>query len=432
MLPAFLALPLEHLTLLHLVADEVSARGLPAYLVGGVPRDLLLGRKSTDFDIVVVSNAIPLARALARKHGGKVTVHEKFGTAVWIRPILEKTIFDTENPNIEYRISNIDLITARRETYAHPAALPDVTPSTLDDDLQRRDFTINTLAIRLDGDHFGELYDPYHGAADIKAGIIRVLHAGSFLDDPTRVFRAVRYEQRYGFTIAPETLALVPAARGQVAALSAERVRHELDLMLDEPNAASMLARLDALEMLKAVEKSLPWGETLRERLETGLSAPAAPDWDLTLRYAGVPLRQVLGYSLWLLDLSLAEIDAVQTRLAFPSAVLESVRAAARLLVDISALSGAAPSKWVERLRGVPLTAIYTVFLVSGEQAFETYATHWQHIHPRTNGETLKALGLPPGPGYKKILLRLHNAWLDGEVTTAEQENVLLQKLLTT
>lgn len=429
MLSIFLALPPEHLTLLHLVADEAAARGLPAYLVGGVPRDLLLGRKSTDFDIVVVGNAIPLARALARKHGGKMTVHEKFGTAT-----LEISEQRIESRDTAHRTPHaaLDLITARRETYAHPAALPDVTPSTLDDDLQRRDFTINTLAIRLDGAYFGELYDPYNGADDIARGIIRVLHVGSFLDDPTRIFRAVRYEQRYGFTIVPETLALVPAARPQVAALSAERVRHELDLILDEENAPSMLARLDALEMLKAVEKSLPWGETLRERLETGLLAPAAPDWDLTLRYAGVPFRQVLGYSLWLLDLSSAEIDAVQVRLAFPSAVLESVRAAARLRVDIPALSGAAPSKWVERLRGVPLTAIYAVFLVSGEQALETYATHWQHIHPTTNGETLKALGLPPGPGYKKILLRLHNAWLDGEVTTAEQESALLQKLLAT
>jgi tRNA nucleotidyltransferase (CCA-adding enzyme) len=296
--------------------------------------------------------------------------------------------------------------------------------------LQRRDFTINTLAIRLDGTYFGELYDPFNGAADIKAGIIRVLHAGSFLDDPTRIFRAVRYEQRYGFTIAPETLVLIPAARGQVAALSAERVRHEFDLMLEESNAASMLARLDELEMLKAVEKSLPWGENLRERLETCLSVPAAPEWNLALRYAGIPFRQVLGYSLWLLDLSLAEIDAIQTRLAFPSAVLESVRAAARLRADLAALSGSVPSKWVERLRGVPLAAIYAVFLVSGEKALETYASHWQHIHPKTNGETLKALGLPPGPAYKKILLRLHHAWLDGEVTSAEQENALLEKLL--
>ena len=430
MLSAFLALPPEHLTLLRLVADEAAARGLPAYLVGGVPRDLLLGRKSTDFDIVVVGNAIPFARALARKHGGRATVHEKFGTAVWIRPILDDSIFDAEKPNIEYRISNIDLISARRETYAHPAALPDVTPSTLDDDLQRRDFTINTLAIRLDGEHFAELYDPFNGAADIAAGIIRVLHSGSFLDDPTRIFRAVRYEQRYGFTIAPETLALVPAAQTQVAVLSAERVRHELDLVLEEPNAASMLARLEALGILKAVEKALPWGQDLRERLEAGLSASAAPEWDLTLRYAGVPFKHVLGFSLWLLDLSPAEIDAIQARLAFPSAVLESVRAAARLRVDLPALSESAPSKWVERLRGVPLTAIYAVFLVSGEKALETYASHWQHIHPQTNGETLKVLGLPPGPAYKKILQRLHNAWLDGEVTSAEQENILLQKLL--
>lgn len=428
MLPAFLALPPEKLTLLHLAADEAAARGLPAYLVGGVPRDLLIGRKSTDFDIVVVGNAIPLARALARKYGGKVTTHEKFGTAT-----LENREKREESSDYSLfsALYSLDFITARRETYAHPAALPDVTPSTLEDDLRRRDFTINTLAIRLDGEHFGELYDPHNGAADITAGVIRVLHAGSFLDDPTRIFRAVRYEQRYGFKIAPETLALVTAARAVVADLSAERVRHEFDLIFEEENATLMLARLAELDMLKAVENALPWGDDLRERLDTGLAAPVAPDWDLTLRYAGVTFQQILGYSLWLLDIAPAEIDTIQARLAFPSAVLECVRAAARLRLDVPALRGFAPSKWVARLRGVPLTAIYAVYLVSGEQALETYATHWQHIHPKTNGETLKALGLPPGPAYKKILLRLHNAWLDGEVTSAEQEKALLQKLLT-
>lgn len=434
MLPAFLALPPEQLTLLRLVADEASVRGVAAYLVGGVVRDLLLGRPGLDFDIVVVGDAVALARALAKKHGGKVTAHPRFGTGTWNleKTILDHSILDIEDPKLKYLISNIDLITARRETYAQPAALPDVTPSTLEDDLARRDFTINTLAIRLDGTHFGTLYDLHHGADDIARGIIRVLHPASFLDDPTRIFRAVRYAQRYGFAIAPETLALVPAALPTVAALSAERVRHEFDLIFDEPNPAQILAQLDELGMLKAVENVLPWGMDLRERLAAGLSAQPGPEWDLTLRYAGIPFRWVVGYCLWLLDLSPPAIEAAQTRLTFPLSVLTSLREAARLRVDLPALSGAAPSKWVERLRGVPLSAIYVVYLTSHEPALQTYAAQWQHIHPHTDGDTLKALGLPPGPTYKKILLRLHAAWLDGEVTSAQQEKALLEKLLAT
>ena len=428
MLPAFIALPPEQLTLLRLVADEAAARGVAAYLVGGVVRDLLLGRPGLDFDIVVVGDAVALARALAKKHGGKVTAHPRFGTGTWK---FDGGPWTVDGQSLRITHYALDFITARRETYSQPAALPDVIPSTLEDDLRRRDFTINTLAVRLDGAHFGALYDLHNGADDIARRSIRVLHDASFLDDPTRMFRAVRYEQRYGFTIAPETLAFIPAARPHIAELSAERVRHEFDLIFDEAQAASMLARLDELGLLKAVENVLPWSVDLRERLSSGLLAEPGPDWDLTLRYAGARFRQVLGYCLWLLDLSPSEIDAAQTRLIFPLAVLTSLREAARLRVDLPHFSGAAPSKWVERLRGVPLTAIYAVYLVSGIDALETYAVHWQHIHPKTDGNALNALGLPPGPAYKKILLRLRAAWLDGEVASAEQEKMLLEKLLT-
>lgn len=439
MLPSFLALPPEELAFLHLIADEASTRNLPVFIVGGFVRDLLLGHPGLDFDVVVVGDAVALARALAKKHGGKVTAHPRFGTARWTTDRGRWTVDGGLQPGI-------DLITARRETYAKPGALPDVTPSTIEDDIRRRDFTINTLALRLDGGHFGELVDLYNGAADIASKTIRVLHPASFLDDPTRMFRAVRYEQRYGFAIVPETLDLIPSMRPLVAQLSAERMRHELDLVFDEPRAASMLARLDELGLLKAIDNALPWGADLRERLEAGLVADPGPEWDLSLRYAGIPFpptgtsRWIVGYCLWLLDLTPTEIEAVQARLSFPLTVLNPVRAAARLRADLPALSGATtpgsggarPSKWTQRLGGVPLAAIYAVFLVSGEQALETYASQWQHIHPKTDGETLKALGLPPGPAYKKILLRLRAAWLDGEVASEQQEKALLEELLAT
>ncbi|MBE3117409.1 MAG: CCA tRNA nucleotidyltransferase, partial [Candidatus Atribacteria bacterium] len=252
-------LPPDYLTLLHLVADEAAARGLPLYLVGGFVRDLLLGRSVKDFDLVVEGDAISLAKALAAQHGGRVTVHVRFGTAQWFLP-------DSD-------IHALDFISTRSESYKHPAALPTVKPGMLIDDLRRRDFTINTLALRLDGDHFGELRDDLGGLEDLQAGLVRVLHPVSFVDDPTRLFRAVRYELRYGFQIAPETLALIPDARLLINRLSAERVRHELDLILEEENAASMLKRLAELGILAAAHPALEWNKATQTRFVNGMAA---------------------------------------------------------------------------------------------------------------------------------------------------------------
>ena len=172
------------LDLIHHIADESSALGFAIYLVGGSVRDLLLARPIVDLDLTLEGDAIKLARALVKKHGGDLTTHEKFFTAMW---------------SLQSQVSNLqslDLISTRRETYPHPGALPTVTKSTLDDDLRRRDFTVNAMAIRVDGDHFGELYDPLHGQADLEKKLIRVLHPNSFLDDPTRIFRTIRYAER--------------------------------------------------------------------------------------------------------------------------------------------------------------------------------------------------------------------------------------------
>ena len=424
MLPSFISLPPEHISLLRLVADEASARGVAAYVVGGFVRDLLLEHPGLDLDIVIQGDAPALARALAKKHGGKVTAHMHFHTATWALDRGPRTK-DGGLP------AAIDLITARREMYARPGALPEVTPSTIEEDVRRRDFTINTLAVRLDGEHFGELYDPFNGADDIRQGLVRVLHPGSFIDDPTRIFRAARYEQRYGFRIEPGTLALIPGGCALLGALSAERLRHELDLILDEPHAAATLARLDGLGVLEA-SGGLPWSADVFGRLDAALAAGAAVDWDLGEPQAELSMRRILGYSSWLLDLAPAQIEALQARLVFPLVVLKPVRAAAALYADLGALSGARPSQWAERLDELPLAAVYAVYLASGEQALETYAVRWRMIRAHTDGETLKVLGLPPGPRYKKILSRLRAAWLDGEVGSVEQEKDLLEKLLST
>ncbi|KAA0255288.1 MAG: CCA tRNA nucleotidyltransferase, partial [Chloroflexi bacterium] len=180
-------------TLLSNIAAQAQALHMPCYLVGGVVRDLLLGKPANDLDVIVEGDAIKLGKKLVEIHGGKLTPHFKFYTAIWHLP--ESTDF-------------VDLITARKEIYEKPGALPTVTPSRIEDDLRRRDFTINAMAIRLDGEAFGEILDPLEGQTDLGRGAIRVLHPKSFLDDPTRILRALRYEARYSFQVEPATLDL--------------------------------------------------------------------------------------------------------------------------------------------------------------------------------------------------------------------------------
>ncbi|MGH2524794.1 MAG: CCA tRNA nucleotidyltransferase, partial [Anaerolineales bacterium] len=231
-------LPGPRRALLARVGHLAATQQLPVYLVGGFVRDLLLGLSPTDFDFVVEGPAPALARLVARELGGEVTVHAPFGTATWFSP--EGAV--------------IDFASARTERYPQPAALPVVSaPAPISADLSRRDFTINALAVRVDGVYYGQLLDPHHGQADLAAGIVRVLHPHSFQDDPTRLFRAVRYEQRLGFRIAPETVPLIPGSWAALAALTGDRIRHEFEMIFREPNVVPMLARLAELEVLRHV-----------------------------------------------------------------------------------------------------------------------------------------------------------------------------------
>ncbi|HEY5671279.1 MAG TPA: CBS domain-containing protein, partial [Anaerolineales bacterium] len=252
------ALPPARLALLKSVAKVAHEQKVALYIVGGFVRDLLLERPSLDFDLVVEGDAIALARALSRKHGGRVTSHARFGTAKWLLTDAGKNQGDSRKATNRYdKLSNpnqefLDLITARTEFYTYPSALPTVERSSIKLDLHRRDFTINTLALRLDGRYYGELYDYWGGFADLRQGIVRVLHSLSFVDDPTRMLRAVRFEQRFGFRIEQRTLELLIEAIPLLERVSGDRIRHELDHILIEERAVEMLARLSELKLLVA------------------------------------------------------------------------------------------------------------------------------------------------------------------------------------
>ncbi len=428
-------LPPERLALIRAVAEQAASQHMPVYIVGGFVRDLLLEHPSLDFDIVVEGDAIALAHALAEKHGGKVTSHSRFGTAKWL---LGNSVFGNRElepglpqPVVRLPIpESLDLISSRQEYYEHPTALPTVEHGSIKLDLHRRDFTINTLALRLDGRHFGELHDYYGGLPDLHNHCIRVLHSLSFVDDPTRMLRAVRYEQRYGFSIEPRTLQLMDEARPLLARLSQERVRHELDLILAESRSAAMLARLASLGLLNAISAELPWNAALHVRLEMGLQQPPPPGWKLTPPAAGLPINETLGYLLWLLDLPAVTLEQLYARLRWSVSLYRAILAASALKRDLPALGGAPASKWVARLESVPNLALFAVYLTSGESALEAYVTRWQNIHPKTDGAALKSRGLPPGRAYQEILGQLRAAWLDGEIDSEQTEQKLLEKLL--
>jgi tRNA nucleotidyltransferase (CCA-adding enzyme) len=412
------SLPAEQLNLLRVVAEASAARQMPLYLVGGFVRDLLLHIPATDFDLVVDGDAIALARALAAQSGGQVTAHDRFGTAQWFLP-------DSDG-------HALDFSSTRSETYKHSGALPIVKHGRLADDLARRDFTINTLALRLDGDHWGELYDEWEGLNDLRRGLVRVLHPQSFLDDPTRLFRAVRYEQRYGFQIAPETLTLIPPARQVVGSLSAERLRHELDLTLEEEQVVAMLSRLAELDLLQPVHPVLAWNNTIRERFINGLRLARESDSKVLLPPAEG--QCFLAWHFWLLDLDITDIQSLESRLHYHANLMASLLASSTLSKDLALLTGLKPSQCVTRLEGLPLTAVHAVMLSipDGEarQNLFNFLETWRHVKPKTNGHDLKKRGLPLGRRYQQILSRLRQAWLDGEVHTESEELKLLDELI--
>jgi tRNA nucleotidyltransferase (CCA-adding enzyme) len=417
--------------------------------VGGFVRDLLLEHPSLDFDLVVEGNAIVLARALARRLGGRVTSHSRFGTAKWH---LEGPASGDSPCKLSVAgLHAVDLVTARTEFYTHPTALPVVERGSIKLDLHRRDFTINTLALRLDGRHYGELHDYWGGLDDLRSGLVRVLHSLSFVDDPTRILRAARFEQRFGFRIEERTMQLLMEARSLIDRLSGDRIRHELNHILNTeilpPAAANqtgalqrggpaqILARLHELGLLAAIHPYLTWDEWLHERIGALGSLMPDADWGLRVEGLEAPLKVELGYILWLIRLPPEQASLASGRLKLPAYLARIILAACELWHDRYALLGLSPSAAVARLEGVPTLARYALYLAVPDApelqgVLSNYQSHWQRVEPTIDGHGLRALSLPPGPQYRKILSVLRNAWLDGEISTPEQEMALLKKII--
>ena len=432
------AVPPARLALLRTLADEADKINLPIFVVGGFVRDLLLDRPSLDFDIVVEGDAIFFAKRLADRFGGRVLTHQRFGTAKWnIHPvrqkILDELLVETKGDPTQLPDS-LDLITARTEFYEQPAALPTVESSSIKMDLHRRDFTINTLALRLDGEHFGKISDYWGGLNDLQKGHIRVLHALSFVDDATRLLRAVRFEQRFKFEIEPRTLALMDESLPLLNKLTGARLRHELNLILSEPKAHRMLSRLEELGILNAIHPAIPWNQNLEQQLRELDVEKIDPNWDLPSQTDHMTLRQVLGYLVWFGRLPETTLRSIVSRLRFKSDIKRLLIATSKLNRVLPALENASPSNVVHEFEPAPQLAIFAAYLVNPQENLReiiwNYVSRWSSVEPKTTGDDLREMGLKPSPAFGRILTTLRDAWLDGEVRSTEDEQALLSKLI--
>ena len=412
-----------NLSLLEALRRQAESQSLVVYLVGGPLRDVLLGIPIKDLDLVVEGDAPALARQLSEELGGRLLVHPQFGTAT-------VTLGD----------SRLDLVTARKEVYSRPAALPKVSAGTIDDDLARRDFSINALALSLTEPR-PSIRDPHDGVGDIGRGLLRVLHRQSFVDDPTRILRAVRYEQRLGFRIDDETRSLVQEAmsQGHMASVSGDRVRHELDRILREDRPALPLRRALELGILAAIHPALVNGEAL-QRLET--SGPLQYLEDKTGAKAGLGdegpamVHPLFYLAALVYGLSPGDGEGIIGRLNLPGAWAEVVRdtIALRGLEPELAAPGLSSSRLVSLVQGFSPAAVQAVSLVTitpaAGRVLKVYLDELRHVVPDLNGDDLLALGVPSGPLVGRILRQLWDAKLDRRVATSDQEKRLVKELL--
>jgi tRNA nucleotidyltransferase (CCA-adding enzyme) len=430
------AMPKARLALLKVVSKIAYEQKAALYIVGGFVRDLILERSSQDFDLVVEGDAIALARKLQERYGGHLTTHARFGTGKWlithIKAELSKSLNQPENADELPEF--LDLISARTEFYTHPTALPTVERGSIKLDLHRRDFTINTLALRLDGSHYGELHDYWGGLNDLREGLVRVLHSLSFVDDPTRMLRAVRFERRFDFHIEARTQELLYEARSLVGQVSGDRVRHELDRIMDSDQRVSMLERLSELELLVEIHPALLLDQVSRENLEMLGFIPAKPLHGLKLDLErGNNLRK-LAYILWLIHLPVEKNQAILRRLRYPASQVKTALSACHLWKDLPWVANAKLSLIAKRLEDVPPLAIYANFLAARDDKlcnnFQAYLDRLTVVTPKITGDDLRERGLPPGPIYKRILGAIRDAWLDGKIENVDQERAYLDELL--
>lgn len=397
--------------------------GASVFLVGGSVRDLLMGGRNLDIDIVVEGNGVAFARELAKRFEARVKSHERFATA--------KITF-TPRGDLDSALT-IDVATARTEYYEKPAALPKVEMSSIKKDLYRRDFTINTLAVQLNPDRFGRLIDFFGGMRDIKEKTIRVLHNLSFIEDPTRAFRAVRFSERFGFRISKHTLNLMRSALklNLFDRLSGSRLYDELILIFHETHPLKALKRLETYALTGVIHPKLKFSEAIEETMNSVQEIFA---WYSLLFTEDHPKKEYIYLMALLSELGEEEKEAALSRLSAPPNVKARMLASFRTAEDTSRqLPGEDPARIYELLHGLDIeTLLYTMAICKDKEkqkAVSKYLIELRDVRPQLTGNDLKALDIPPGPAYSRLLRRVLEEKLKGNLPTKEEELSFVREL---
>ena len=405
-------LPRQLLELVKDISGQAAKRGQRVYLVGGVVRDLLLGYPNFDLDLVVEGDAVKLAQQVAETSQAKLLAHHRFGTA-----------------KLRYENFTLDLATARKETYAKPGALPAVTPGTLKDDLVRRDFSINAMAISLAANDYGELVDPYQGKSDLEHHLIRILHTGSFSDDATRILRAIRYEQRLCFELEAQTAQLLKQDIPMLDTISGDRIRHELELIFKEKLPEFVIKRLGELGVLPRISPFLKGDGWIVKK------------FDKARRLKKPTQLPSLYFCLVIYSFSERDIEQFLARLNISAKLSRAMRDTLRLKTSLPLLDKPAlkPSEIYYLLREYEPVAIQANAIASDEKEgtpslivhhhLQLFLTKLRYVRTALDGEELKRLGISAGPEMGKVLQILHKAKLDGEVRTKADEKKLALSL---
>jgi tRNA nucleotidyltransferase (CCA-adding enzyme) len=393
-------LPIELVELMESAGLIAVSQGRCLYLVGGVVRDLLLWRSNLDLDLVVEGDAINLAQRLAEITGGGLTTHLRFGTA-----------------KLKWDKWSVDLAMARAETYVRPGALPMVKPSSLATDLLRRDFTINAMAVELIPGHWGRLIDLYGGWDDIRRKLIRILYGRSFVDDATRMWRAIRYEQRLGFKLEVNTRRRLERDVSCLDTISGDRIRHELELVLKEESPEKALRRAEELGVLARLHPRLKGDDWLAERFSEARQ----------LSISGVP-PVGLYLALFTYSLTSSEIEGLISYLRLSKRLARVLLDTAGLKTKLELLAKPKlrPSRVYNLLHDYSVTALTANSLATAStivrQHIQLFLIKLRYVKSALSGEDLKKIGIPVGPRMKEILQELHEARLDMRVTSRKEE----------
>jgi len=413
-------LPKEIQDLICLVQDVASRSNMPVYLVGGFVRDLILGVKNLDLDIVVEGDGISFAQELAGCLNAKLTRHRRFGTATVIA-----------------KSHKIDIATARREFYPAPAHLPVVEAGNLKDDLSRRDFTINAMAISVSREGFGKLIDFFAGESELRNKKIRILHNLSFIDDPTRILRAIRFEQRYSFRIEPETLKnLREAVRlKMLERVEPQRIRDDLILMLKEKKPLKEIRRLKELAGFSFIspcilisKKALLFLQSIEKEINRFKKIyPQRRQLDTWLIY----------FTALLEALSIKDIKVIFKKFVFRKGEEKRMlgfKKIDRRFIRRLGQGKIKPSEVFNLLEPLSYEAIillkakYKSCLI--QRRIENFFEIYNGMQIFVSGHDLRRLGISPGPYYQKVFTKVLNAKLDGRVKTKEQELRLIKELI--